>query len=330
MARTRRVIRNCAMSPAKPSRRHLLAGLAACAVARLPASRALAQESRLAPGQFSWNPDRSPDGPVAIIVSIPDQLVHVYRNAIEIGLSTCSTGRPGHPTPTGVFTILQKQVDHHSNIYGGAEMADMERLTWTGIALHVGGLPGYPSSHGCVHLPRAFSDKLYGITHVGTAVIIADDATAPAEIIHPGLVLTQDAEEEIDAALRKAAARPIPTTGQPVSILVSSADRRFDILQGGDTVASGSVAISDPSVPLGSHVLVFTRMAGRGLVWQAVSHGGGQPGTATTNVLARLQVDAEGRKAIATHLHPGALLITTDRPLSPDTRSGSGFTILTS
>jgi hypothetical protein len=326
------MIGNRSMPPARPSRRHLLAGLAACAAMPLPASRAFGQGRDLKPGQFLWNPDRSPDGPVAIIVSIPDQLVHVYRNAIEIGLSSCSTGRPGHPTPTGVFTILQKQVDHHSNLYDGAEMADMERLTWTGIALHVGGLPGYPSSHGCVHLPQAFSDKLYGITHVGTAVIIADNVTAPREIVHPGLVLTQDAEEEIDAALRKAAGRPIPATGQPVSILVSGADRRFEILQGGDTVASGSVTVSNPTVPLGSHVLVFSRLAGRGLVWQAVSHGDGRSGSdrAPTDMLARLQVDADGRKAIASHLHPGALLITTDAPLSPASRSGSGFTILAS
>jgi hypothetical protein len=293
----------------------------------------------LKPGQFTWHPERSPDGPVAIIVSIPDQLVHVYRNGIRIGVSTCSTGRPGHPTPTGVFTILQKQTEHRSNIYDSAPMPDMERLTWTGIALHVGGLPGYPSSHGCVHLSRAFSDKLYAITHVGTAVIIADTASAPAEIVHPGLMLSDAAEKEIDGALAAISKRGLPEAGAgspgsgPLSILVSSADKRFVILVGGDTVAEGAVTIKDPGQPLGSHVLLFSQVKDNGLAWHAVSHDSGTgslPQPEATSVLARIRVDPDGQKVIGDHLHPGALLITTDLPLSPDRQSGKDFVVVSS
>ncbi len=107
----------------------------------------------LKPGQFTWKPERSPSGPVAIIVSLPEQSVYVYRNGIEIAVSTCSTGKPGHSTPTGVFTILQKDKNHHSSTYNNAPMPNMNRLTWGGIALHAGKLPGYPASHGCVRLP---------------------------------------------------------------------------------------------------------------------------------------------------------------------------------
>lgn len=78
------------------------------------------------------------------------QKAYVYRNGVLIGVATVSAGRPGHLTPTGVFTILQKQKEHRSTIYDGAPMPYMERLTWGGIALHAGGLPGYPESHGCV------------------------------------------------------------------------------------------------------------------------------------------------------------------------------------
>ena len=114
-------------------------------------------KTALKPGQFEWRPDRAPAGPVAIIVSIPKQQVFVYRNGIQIGVSSCSTGMKGHETPTGVFTILQKAKEHYSSTYDNAPMPNMERLTWDGIALHAGKLPGYPASHGCVRLPPAFA-----------------------------------------------------------------------------------------------------------------------------------------------------------------------------
>jgi len=104
--------------------------------------------------------------PVAIIVSIPKQLIFVYRNGILIGASTCSTGKPGHSTPTGVLTILDEAKVHTSATYG-EPMPDMEKLTCKGIALHVGDLPGYPDSHGCLHLPPDFAADLYAITQIG-------------------------------------------------------------------------------------------------------------------------------------------------------------------
>jgi hypothetical protein len=107
----------------------------------------------LKPGGFTWHPERAPSGPVAIIVSVPKQRVYVYRNGILIGVSTCSTGKKGFETPTGVFTVLEKAEEHYSKEFDDAPMPFMERLTWQGVALHAGKLPGYPASHGCV---RAF------------------------------------------------------------------------------------------------------------------------------------------------------------------------------
>jgi lipoprotein-anchoring transpeptidase ErfK/SrfK len=110
-----------------------------------------------------------------MIVSIPDQQLFVFRNGVRIGRSTVSTGTKGHNTPTGVFTILQMKVTHESNLYKGAKMPHMQRLTWDGIAMHAGHLPGYPASHGCVRLPVDFAAKLYKVTKVGTTVVIADN-----------------------------------------------------------------------------------------------------------------------------------------------------------
>ncbi|WP_244598015.1 L,D-transpeptidase family protein [Roseitalea porphyridii] len=87
--------------------------------------------TELQPGEFTWEPDLSPSGAVAVIVSLPEQLVHVYRNGVRIAVSTCSTGKPGHSTPTGVFTVLQKDADHRSSTYNNTPMPNMNRLTWS-------------------------------------------------------------------------------------------------------------------------------------------------------------------------------------------------------
>jgi hypothetical protein len=117
---------------------------------------------QLEAGEFTWHPERQKRGPVAIIVSIPDQMVHVYRGGVRIAVSTCSTGRKGHSTPTGVFTILQKDKHHRSSTYNNAPMPNMNRLTWSGIALHAGNLPGYP---GLAWLHPAAGEVLPAAVH---------------------------------------------------------------------------------------------------------------------------------------------------------------------
>ena len=135
----------------------------------------------LRPGQYRWHPEAAPDGPISIVVSLPLQRAYVYRAGILIGVSTVSSGQPGHDTPTGSFHILQKEVDHHSSLYNDAPMPFMQRLTWDGVALHAGAIPERPASHGCVRLPRAFARLLYGVTEVGASVTITDEAPAAPE-----------------------------------------------------------------------------------------------------------------------------------------------------
>jgi lipoprotein-anchoring transpeptidase ErfK/SrfK len=139
-------------------------------------------EAPLAPGEFAWLPQMSTGGPMLVLVNIKAQMAYVYRNGLRIGRTSVSTGKKGHETPTGVFTILQKNKDHHSSIYNNAPMPYMQRLTWDGVALHAGNIPGYPASHGCVRLPYEFSKLLFEATTMGVTVVVANDAPAPSMV----------------------------------------------------------------------------------------------------------------------------------------------------
>ena len=164
-------------------RRHLARGLATTTLA-LAIAPALATDM-LAPGEYRWHPAAAPSGPMVAVVSLPEQRIHVYRNGVRIGLSTVSTGKPGHETPTGTFSILQKKRMHRSNLYDDAPMPFMQRLTWDGIALHAGRVRAEPASHGCVRLPRAFAEQLFEATDKGMTVVIADYASHDAAVVTP-------------------------------------------------------------------------------------------------------------------------------------------------
>jgi hypothetical protein len=308
------------------------------ALLALGGRRALADEfleeiARLRPGQFTWHPERSPDGPVAIIVSLPTQLLHVYRNGIRIAVSTISSGRPTKPTPTGAFTILQKARTHYSSTYDEASMPNMERLTWSGVALHAGGLPGYPSSHGCVHLPMAFSAELYTITQVGTPVIIAGSNGEPQAVTHPGLVLGQYAESEFEGIVSKETDPPADDATQHTSVIISSADKRVDVLINGEIAAQGAATI-DGGAPLGSTVFILSKVDGqaKGLAWHAVAYGeeGARPVSDPDALIRRIHADDKVLDVMRAHMVPGLVMVTTDLPMTPDTRTGKDFVVMNS
>lgn len=129
------------------------------------------------PGQYHWD-DTGEGGPVAIVISVPMQMAFVYRGNRLVGASTVSTGKPGKMTPIGEYTILQKRPFHRSNLYANAPMPFMQRLTWTGIAIHGGDLPGYPASHGCVRIPTAFAKRLFALTELGGKVAVINETLA--------------------------------------------------------------------------------------------------------------------------------------------------------
>ena len=126
----------------------------------------------LAPGRSFWVPELATHGPVVAFVNLHTQHTQVYRNGIAIGYSSVSTGKPGHGTPSGLFTILEKRRHHRSNLYNNAPMPWMIRLTWGGIAFHGGALPGYPASHGCIRLPMDFAPHLFSVLGRGDTVAV--------------------------------------------------------------------------------------------------------------------------------------------------------------
>jgi len=133
-----------------------------------------AEATRLTPGRYIWRPEAATQGEVEVVVSLSQQLAYVFRGGTLIGMSTISSGKTGHETPTGSFEILQKRQTHFSNRYNNAPMPFMQRLTWDGIALHAGEIPGRPASHGCVRLPTAFARQLFGVTSLGAKVHIVN------------------------------------------------------------------------------------------------------------------------------------------------------------
>jgi hypothetical protein len=196
--------------------------------------------SQLRTNEYTWHPETSPQGPVLVVISLPEQQAYVYRNGVLIGRTTISSGRPGHRTPPGVFTVLEKQRKHFSNIYKGAPMPFMERLTWSGIALHGGKLPGYPDSHGCIRLPKEFSQLLFGVTRVGTTVVVANESSDSALVTHPGPLM---GKPEVMKHLKLAKLsglefrwHPERALTGPMSIVISEADKQVVVFRNGEPI----------------------------------------------------------------------------------------------
>src|SRR5205085_7936333 len=140
--------------------------------------------------------------PIMAIVSLRDQRITVYDATGWILQASVSSGQKGRETPAGIFSVIQKEAEHYSNLYDDAYMPHMQRITWSGIALHGGPLPGYPASHGCVRMPFDFAARLFEATRLGLRVIVAPTDVAPVEIAHPVLFLSKPGVRAFAAARR--------------------------------------------------------------------------------------------------------------------------------
>jgi hypothetical protein len=150
-----------------------------------------------------------PGAPILAIVSLGDQRVSIYDgDGRRILQAPVSTGQTGLETPAGIYSVVQKKEVHQSNVYEDGNMPFMQRITWTGIALHAGVLPGYPASHGCVRMPHAFAQHLFGLTDIGLRVIILRDDVAPTEIEHPALFKPDPRRTELALATPPVSDRP--------------------------------------------------------------------------------------------------------------------------
>lgn len=168
--------------------------LAGCTTVKQTTS--VTQREALGPTGYDWDPSAAPAGPVNVEIDLNEQMLYAYRDGVEIGRAKISSGKPGHDTPTGTFTILEKKRTHRSSSWGsyvrngqvigdghakktpagatyrGASMPYMMRLTWSGVAMHIGYVPDRPASHGCIRLPKGFAPKLFSVVKLGTKVRI--------------------------------------------------------------------------------------------------------------------------------------------------------------
>ena len=240
----------------------------------------------------------APLGPLQVVVSIARQRAAVFSKGVRIAEAQISTGVPGHPTPMGVFSVISKSRYHKSNIYSGAPMPYMHRITWSGIALHQGPLPGFPASHGCIRLPEAFAARLWGISKLGTRVVVTRDEAAPVTIVHARLFVPKKPEEKpagvaalspVNAVATGPAVEPappadivklpdaaklkaeLPQRKVPVEVFVSRKEAKLYVRQGFAPLFDAAVTIAEPDRPWGTHVFTVTEVKDDKASWTALT-----------------------------------------------------------
>lgn len=286
------------------------------------------QADALRPGDSVWAPERAPDGPVLVVVSLPAQQAWVYRNGVRIGTSPVSTGRPGHETPAGIYTILQKRREHYSNLYDNAPMPFMQRLTWDGIALHAGHLPGYPASHGCIRLPLDFAERLFGITGLQTTVVVTDaPPTVPPIVAGPFALAGTGGYASVDGVPLEATWTPEAAPAGPLTLVLGTRDGLMLVLRDGVEIGRAKVSV-DPALASGTHV--YALLEGRrdtpglllpdrpALPWSALATtgaGGPVPDLRQAVADGRLAIPPDFARAVYDALVPGTTLILTEEPL---------------
>lgn len=276
--------------------------------------------------KFFWHPEMAPAGPVVVVVSLDEQEIYVYRSGVAIGISPISTGRTGHETPAGIYSILRKERDHHSNLYDDAPMPFMQRLTWNGVALHAGVLPGHPASHGCIRLPMAFAEALFGETQRGSVVVIANANVAPAFVVHPAAVAPIDLTGQPMSMASDPRHSDIMSVegGVPLAILISTSDRAVYVFQSGRLLARSGLEMdtsfslhgmflyvlnafesndrNDESFPRGTTLWSAYRVLGSGEVPQPVE------------LARRIKIPEPLARQLRQTLIPGTTVLVTDLP----------------
>ena len=287
--------------------------------------------SSLKPGDWVWQPGVAPSGPIVLIVSLDEQRTYAFRNGVLIGYASSSTGKPGHDTPTGVFITLQKDANHHSKTYNNAPMPFQQRLTWDGVALHAGGLPGYPSSHGCVHLPSGFAKVLFDASPLGMTVVVANERSAPVAVSHPLPVAPVDAQtgqviaEPVLASEEAFRWEPGRASVGPVSMVLSRADRRIVVLRNG---GRAKVDLADTE-PFDTHAYVAHK-DGAELRWLAVSipgHESDRNHVLDASEVQRVRFPSAFLDAVLPLIEEGTSLVVTELPILPHT-TGLPLTVL--
>jgi len=325
----------CALLPASAS------AATPPATARPAASPTVLGNEPLAPGKFAWDAKTATAGPVLVAVNLDEQMAYVYRNGQRIGRSTVSTGKEGHDTPTGVFSILQKNKDHYSKNYNNAPMPNMQRLTWDGIALHAGNLPGYPASHGCVRLPLEFSKLLFGVTTTGATVVITRSREAPSEVAGDLLVSNRSpsvAGAPTRGGTWKWAADDVPNG--ILTIVLSQAQKVAIVLRNGREAGRAPMVLNGPPV---KGTTTFILLEGRkdepsrivpgrsALHWLAIGDGSraDRLEPLAGEFAARMSMPSDFTQKVYDNLQPGATVVITNESLETSA-TGSKLTVMSS
>src|SRR4051812_43984498 len=279
------------------------------------------QAEKLKPGEWVLRPEIAPDGPVLVYVDLGRQRATVYRNGVRIGVSTILSGKDRYETPTGVFTILEKDKDHHSRTYNDAPMPYQQRLTWKGVAMHAGNLPGFPASHGCVRLPMEFAKKMFEVTPMGGTVVIAggneDPVKRPAAgVLAPALAgVTQQADEVLTD---KGAFtwNPAASPSGPVSIIVSTGDQQVVILRNGVEIGRAHAVVSQET----SQPQVMTFAGGDRPQWIQVgvaSLTGESAEIISTERVEQMRLPAQFVTNMRSVITPGTTVLVTQASVEP-------------
>jgi hypothetical protein len=282
--------------------------------------------SQLRTSEYTWHPQTSPQGPVLVVISLPEQQAYVYRNGFLIGRTTISSGRAGHRTPTGVFTVLEKQRKHYSSTYKGAAMPYMERLTWSGIALHAGQLPSYPDSHGCVRLPKEFSELLFGVTRVGTTVVVANESSDSALVRHPGPLMARPALMK-NLELEKLSGldfrwHPERAVTGPMSIVVSEADRQVVVFRNGEPIGRARFEVQG-SYPFPTAVFSYLGRENNENRWLGAGRDSGETEKMLADLRSHVMVAPAFRDFAQSALQLGDTLCVVPFPVLPRTNAAS-------
>ena len=273
------------------------------------------QADKLKPGEWVLKPEIAPSGPVLVYVDLTRQRATVYRNGVRIGVSTISSGKEGHETPTGVFTILEKNVIHHSKTYDDAPMPFQQRLTWMGVAMHAGNLPGFPASHGCVRLPMEFAKKLFTVTPMGGTVVIAGGNEDPVKRAAAGVLAP------VMAGVTKVPAMPLSPQGQftwkpelspsgPVSIIISTRDQQVVVLRNGVEIGRAHAVVAQQTDQ--PQVMTLTGGAKPQWISVGVSSLTGEPAEIiSTERVEQMHLPQEFVKAMRSVIQPGTTVLVT-------------------
>lgn len=245
-----------------------------------------------------------------ILIDEAQQMLWLYVDGRIAGQSSVSTGRADYPTPLGDFTVLERDIDHRSNLYEDAPMPYMLRLTWSGVALHGGYVPGYPASHGCVRLPEEFAKKLYARTRLGTAVSVVRGPFSQASL--PTDFLAPPAGEDVDLRGTELAYRLVRYVNGsgPVVVHVHLGTKRLEILRQGREVGRADLAITG-SVR-GKYYLQYGQDSQGQLGWQNLI--ASEQASASADV--RIDIHPAVRTVLSQLVKAGAVLIVSgqDQP----------------